>query len=65
MTKDTFLFDPKTNHFTKLASPPEMTNRMFHAVAYAEETDLLYMHGGQEGTKFLNDIWMMDINGKK
>lgn len=69
MTKDTYLFDPETNHFFLLDSQPEMDPRTGHAVAYVEQTDLLYLYGGYNFyvQTFLNDLWMMSttVQGKQ
>lgn len=67
--KSTYIFDPKTSHFSQVESHPEMAARQFHAVAYVErpypETDLLFMYGGyapgDSEFKF-NDLWMMNTN---
>lgn len=57
-TQETYLFDPTTNDFSQLETPPEMYRRFDHAVAYVEETDVLFMHGGWSGTEW-NDLWIL------
>lgn len=62
--KDTYVFDPDTNHFSKVESNTQMDIRMYHAVAYVEGEDLLYMYGGfrYHPSIHFNDLWMMDTN---
>lgn len=66
LTKDTYVFYPAPKHFSKVEPPVEMMNRMYHAVAYVEQTEQLFMFGGSdEDLASLNDFWMMDTSGKK
>lgn len=77
-TRDTYIFSPRTNHFYRVNSPPEMENRSYAAVAYVErpspQADLLFLYGGgqpRNGSQLvkscLNDLWVLDTHmaGKK
>lgn len=66
-TKETYLFDPETNHLSQLESHPEMDVRSYHSASFVArpdlQTDLLFMYGGYNSDQsYLRDLWMMDIN---
>lgn len=72
LTRDTYIFNPTTNHFSRVEPNPKMDIRLFHAVAYVEQADLLYMYGGYTHiygptAPPLKDLWTTDPNvpGKK
>lgn len=60
--RNTYIFKPETNHFTKLDEHPAMAGRSRHAVTYVEQEDQLYMFGGFvfDLPPYIDDLWVMD-----